>query len=103
MGSALLVATANVLRTLDAQAAGCVVDGLLEHQPDLVGLQECGLKRYPVLRRRGRVGLLPGRLVGAGRGSGYLWLMPMTGGCAVGARVDRFEPLDAELRLLSGP
>ena len=104
MGSSMLVATANVLRDLDARAAGTVVDGLLEHRPDLVGLQECGLKRYPVLRRRGRVAFLPGPwgALGAGTG-GYLWLMPLTGGCVVGVRMDRFEPLEAGSRLLSGP
>ena len=104
MGSSMLVATANVLRDLDAQAAGTVVDGLLEHRPDLVGLQECSLKRYPVLRRRGRVAFLPGPVgaLRAGR-SGYLWLMPLTGGCVVGVRTDRFEPLAAGSRLLSGP
>lgn len=105
MRSTLLVATANVLRTLDDEAAGAVVDGLVEHRPDLVGLQECGVRRHRVLRRRGRVRLLPGpaRFAPGDEGPGYVWLLPLTGGCAVGARVDRFELLDAHLRLLSGP
>jgi hypothetical protein len=107
VASSLLVATANVLRTLDGPAAGAALDGVLEHDPDLVGLQEWGPARYGLLRRRGRVRLLPGPPTrdtpAPEEGTGYSWLAPLTGGCAVGARVDRFELLGAGLRLLSGP
>jgi hypothetical protein len=104
MATPLLIGTANVLSSLDSVAAGAVVDDLLGHGPDLVGLQEWGLVRYPLLRERGRVRLLAGWLRGRGAGrTGYSWLAPLAGGCAVGARLDRLEPVGAVLRLLSGP
>lgn len=104
----LLVATANVLRSLDAPVAGEVLDDVLARVPDLVALQEWGLRRYPLLRRRGPVRLLaPGfrtpPLGPGGPRDGYTWLAPLAGGCAVGARTERLRLLDARLRLLSGP
>src|SRR3954449_10202727 len=97
--STLLVATANVLRTLHGDAAGAAVDAVLGHRPDLVCLQEWGLRRFPLLRRRGRAGLLPGPVRGGAPDTEYRWLVPLVGGCAVGARSDRFRPLDADLVL----
>jgi hypothetical protein len=120
--SSLLIGTANVLRSLGPADAGAAVDGLLEHRPHLIGLQEWGPRRSALLQHRGDArllvpgglvagglvagGLRPGRLLlrrgGAGPG-GYTWLTAVVGGCAVGARSDRLEPSRAALRLLSGP
>src|SRR5947209_20348317 len=105
MTSTLLVGTANVLCTLDRARAGAAVDGVLAHEPDLVALQEWGLLRHGVLRRRGSVRLLPDLLPGPLRGrrrpegarKGYRWLAPLAGGCAVGARADRLVLVDAGL------
>jgi hypothetical protein len=99
----LLVGTANVLCTLDAADAGAALDDLLAHEPDLLGLQEWGPRRYPLLRRRGEVRLLPGRVPRGSRTASYTWLAAAVGGCAVGARSDRFRPTGAKVRLLSGP
>lgn len=103
------VATANVQCSLSrTTAAGCL-DAVLDERPDLVGLQEWSLARWPVLARHGRVGLLgwPGHrqplLPRCGRPGRYTWLSPVVGGCAVGARADRYDLVGAGLRLLSRP
>jgi hypothetical protein len=98
------VATANVLRSLDDRDASEALLGLLEHEPDLVGLQEWGLSRHRLLRRTGGVrtvvpGLATGLRTGRGPG-GYTWVVPLAGGCAVGARVERFDLVACRTRLL---
>lgn len=103
------VATANVQCSLSRTTAGACLEAVLDEGPDLVGLQEWSLRRWPVLSRHGRVGLLcwPGRwqpvLPGRGRPGRYTWLSPVVGGCAVGARADRYRLLGAGLHLLSRP
>jgi endonuclease/exonuclease/phosphatase family metal-dependent hydrolase len=97
-----VVATANVLRSLRARQAREALEGILELSPDLVGLQEWGLKRFRLLRELGSVGPVPG--VGARLGSGpYLWNSPMAQGCAIGARADRYDLLSCKPYLLSRP
>jgi hypothetical protein len=83
----LAVATANVLGTLRRPDAYAAVAAVLEHRPDLVALQEW----HPWRR-----GLLA-------RFADYQWYEPLLGGCAVGARRDRFTRLDTQARLLSPP
>ena len=87
--SPLLVGTANVLYSLGPADAAAAVDGLLEHRPHLVGLQEWGPRRSALLQRRGEArlllpgGVLPGglRLGRGGSGpSGYTWLTAVVGG-----------------------
>jgi hypothetical protein len=103
-----VVATANVLYTLGADSARRALAGVLVYEPDLVALQEWHLSRLPLLRETGRVGLVPqigGRLrrTGPQDGLGYLWNSPPMGGCAVGARADRYEMLTCRTRILSLP
>ena len=83
----LVVATANVLGSLDRQEASRAVALVLEHRPDLVALQEWHPWRARVLRQFG----------------GYRWYQPLLGGCALGGLEDRFAPLSRGTRLLSGP
>jgi hypothetical protein len=101
------VATANVLYTLGADSARRALAGVLAHEPDLVALQEWHLSRVPLLRETGHVGLVPqigGRLRRTREeGPDYLWNSPPMGGCAVGARADRYELLSCRSRLLSAP
>jgi hypothetical protein len=104
--SQTVVATANVLRSLRSDVAGAALRGVLELEPDLVGLQEWELTRFGLLRRTGSVGLVHPfgvRLRRRGRISypNYVWSMPLLGGCVVGARTDRFELIDVASRLLS--
>jgi endonuclease/exonuclease/phosphatase family metal-dependent hydrolase len=95
------VATANVLYTLGTDDARTALRQVLALEPDLVGLQEWLPTRLGLLRETGRVGAVPGRRVR--RQDGYLWNLPVVGGCAVGARADRFELLGCRARLLSPP
>ena len=103
------VATANVLCDLSLPEARRALDLVLEQSPDLVGLQEWSVQRAGLLRERGGVGFvaplarqLPPRLPPLGSaGSGYLWSAPLVGGCVVGARADRFQPVEARSRLVS--
>ena len=46
----MLVATANVLRTLGDGDAAAALGAVLDHGPDLVGLQEWGPRRRRLLR-----------------------------------------------------
>jgi hypothetical protein len=103
--SQTVVATANVNRALRRSAAREALTGILELEPDLVGLQEWSLTRLPLLRETGSVGVVPDlhlRLA-RGRSSGYLWSQPLLGGTPVGARADRFDLLGSGVRLLSRP
>jgi hypothetical protein len=104
-----VVATANVLRDLRSADARAALDGILEHQPDLIGLQEWGPKRIGLLRAHGRVALLPdlglrlGRRRSLGNPGDYLWATALLGGCAVGVRAERYDVLGLRLVLLSRP
>jgi hypothetical protein len=101
------VATANILYTLGRDDARAALAEVLALEPDLVGLQEWRPSRTSLLRETGRVALVPGGVVAPGRrtgGSGpYVWSLGVLGGCAVGARADRFELLSARAVLLSAP
>jgi Endonuclease/Exonuclease/phosphatase family len=83
----LVVATANVLGSLRRLEARVALAAVLEHTPDLVALQEW----HPW-----RAGLL-------GRFADYQWFAPLLGGCAVGARRDRFARIEHGTRVLSRP
>jgi hypothetical protein len=77
---------------------------VLTLEPDLVGLQEWYPRRWRILGRTGRVRFSPGaRLRLPGNAAPYLWNAPVLGGCVVGARADRFEPISSRVRLLSRP
>jgi hypothetical protein len=82
---------------------------VLDLWPDLIGLQEWYPARFPILAGTGRVGLVPHLGVRSPRRAAtagtptYLWNTPLLGGCAVGARADRFELLRSRTRLLSRP
>lgn len=103
-----IVATANVLKTLDTEQAGAAIRGVLSTGPDLVGLQECVRARVGLLREIGDVsvtflGLLSGvRLRGHGLARHYHWVSALFGDCVVGARADRYELLGCRTRILSG-
>lgn len=104
MATSVVVATANVLCTLDAADARRALRLVLDAGPDLVGLQEWQLPRLRLLRESGTVRLVPapGRLARrTAPAAGYLWFAPLVGGCAVGMRAERFEPVSATVRLLS--
>ncbi|MEO7352162.1 MAG: hypothetical protein ABIW17_09715, partial [Marmoricola sp.] len=82
------------------------LDTVLDLRPDLVGLQEWYPSRFRLLQRTGRLGLVPhigGRLPRSGDSGApaYFWNTPLVGGCAVGARSDRFEMLSCRTRFLS--
>jgi hypothetical protein len=83
----LVVATANVLGSLPRREARAAVAAVLEHEPDLVGLQEWHPWRTGVLRGF----------------RDYYWFQPLLGGCAVGARRDRFTRVSRGTRVLSPP
>ena len=83
------VATANVRQSLPRPVALGAVAAVLERDPDLVGLQEWYPLRAGLLRR--------------GAGAAYHWHTPVLGGCAVGARRDRYRPLRVRWRVLSRP
>jgi hypothetical protein len=102
------VAAANVSSTLgraDARSALHLVLGLA---PDLVALQEWPLTRLGLLRESGTATTVPPLWPGPRRRDpvardGYVWSAPVVGGCAVGARSDRYDLLGVRLRLLSRP
>jgi hypothetical protein len=102
------VATANVLYTLGKGQARTALREVLALEPDLVGLQEWYPSRLEILRETGRVGPVPRYRIRQdlpnARGSGgYVWNLPLVGGCVVGARADRFELLACRARWLSWP
>jgi endonuclease/exonuclease/phosphatase family metal-dependent hydrolase len=95
------VATANVLCDLGAADARRALSGVLECEPDLVGLQEWSLARYRLLAETGSVQLPFGAGTPRHRGD-YHWVQPVFGGCVVGARRDRFALRSARTVALSG-
>ncbi len=100
-----VVASANVLFTLRDDEAAEALHAILDREPDLVGLQEWGVSRYPLLSETGwlRLPFLRGvrlRRSGGGGAAGYVWAVPLLGGCPVGARGDRFELLECHVRIL---
>jgi hypothetical protein len=112
------VASANMLESLTACEARRALADVLALEPDLIGLQEWYPTRLRILSETGRVGFVPdlglargsrrsstrGRTRGGAGGTpAYLWNTPMLGGCAVGARADRFELVQCRTRLLSRP
>jgi hypothetical protein len=106
MGAKTDVASANILSSLSPTHARKALDDVLDLSPDLVGLQEWYPSRSRLLRETGLLGLVPhigGRLGrSAARGTpDYLWNTPLVGGCAVGARADRFELIQCRTRFLS--
>jgi hypothetical protein len=103
-----VVATANVLYELGRRDARAALGDVLETAPDLVGLQEWNVTRYQLLRETGSVELGPRLSTHRRRAkkrptAGYHWVLPLLGGCAVGARAARFELVESRSRLLSGP
>ena len=100
MTSHTVVATANVNRNLGAHDARQALRGVLELEPDLVGLQEWHPWRRRLLVETGSAGLL--RWLRSRRGSGrYVWAMPVRGDCVVGARSERFSLVEARTVVLS--
>jgi hypothetical protein len=100
--SPLVVATANVQRSLSGGDARESLTAALAHEPDLVGLQEWGIARWALLRETGAVRTVPSRRVDVPRRN-YLWCVPVYGGCPVGVRAERFELLETRLSVLSRP
>jgi hypothetical protein len=89
-----VVATANVNRALGTADARRVLREVLEHKPDLVGLQEWHPWRLRLLTETGTVAVARRREVGRRR-DGYVWTSPFLGDCVVGARRERFALVDA--------
>jgi hypothetical protein len=108
-----VAATANVLVRLPAADARAALGIVLERRPDVVLLQEWGLRRLGLLRETGSVRVVPvpglrlPRRPPAPRAGGdhpaYTWVAPALGQCPVGLRGDRYDVLDARVRLLLGP
>lgn len=71
----MLVATANVLRDISSGEAAAALGDVLAHGPDLVGLQEWGVRRRPVTRAADPA---------------YAWVSSLYGENALGWRRDRF-------------
>jgi hypothetical protein len=82
----LRVATANVLRDITRAQAAAALASVLDHDPDLVGLQEWGL------RRRGLVDAHPA----------WSWITPAYGENAVGFRASRYTLLGWRHAFLGG-
>jgi len=102
------VASANIQDALDPVQAQGALRSVLDLAPDLVGLQEWSPARFRILARTGHLGLVPDLGVRLPRSAAeatptYLWNTPLVGGCAVGARTDRFELVRCRTRLLSRP
>ena len=102
------MASANIQSSLDAVQARRSLRSVLDLWPDLVGLQEWYPSRFQILAETGRTGLVPHLGVrwprGAAEGTpAYLWNAPLLGGCAVGARADRFELVRCRTHRLSRP
>jgi endonuclease/exonuclease/phosphatase family metal-dependent hydrolase len=102
VSSHTVAATTNVLRELGAGDALRALQGVLELDPDLVGLQEWHPTRYRLLAETGPVDLLPGRRRRR-NSDGYHWTLPILGGCVVGARGARFRLVNSRSVVLSGP
>jgi hypothetical protein len=95
------VATANVLCDLGLRDARRALTGVLGHEPDLIGLQEWSPSRFRLLAETGSVRLPLGPAVSRRAGE-YQWVLPLYGGCVVGARRDRFVLRDVRVAALSG-
>ena len=108
-GAMTTVASANILYKLPAREAEVALRQVLEHEPDLVGLQEWYVSRLLLLRRFGDVRVVPSPLPSLGvslrarpRSTAYHWISAVPGGNVVGARLDRFEPLSSRVVFVSG-
>ena len=102
------MASANIQDALDPVQAQRALRSVLDLSPDLIGLQEWPPARFRILARTGRLGLVPHLGARLPRSAveatpTYLWNTPLVGGCAVGARTDRFELVGCRTRLLSRP
>lgn len=88
------IATANVLHSLNQEAAKSALEEMLAYNPDIFGLNEWPASRIPLLRETGRVyrpirresGLFPGHPI-----SGYVWVKPLLGGNPIGLKAERFH------------
>lgn len=102
------VVTANILFKLSRTDAALALETVLAHEPDLIGLQEWYVSRTDLLSRTGDVLLTPscGLLRLASRSAApaqdYHWVSTIGAGCAVGARLDRFDLLEGRSVVLSG-
>lgn len=107
VSSQTVVATANILRDLNRGDARAALAGVLDAQPDLVGLQEWNILRLRLLGETGSVAVVAGghprlgRIRVGRRRSGYVWTAPLIGGTPVAARADRFELVESFSRHLS--
>jgi hypothetical protein len=106
--STTVVASANILYKLPARDARTALTQVLATEPDLVGLQEWYVSRLLLLRRFGDVRVVTSPLPSVGaslrgpRDSAYHWISAVPGGNAVGARVDRFDPVSSRVVFVSG-
>jgi hypothetical protein len=105
MSGSTVVASANILYKLPQREARTALTQVLDHEPDLVGLQEWYVSRLGLLRRFGDVRVVPS--LGAGllrrpRDPAYHWVSAVAGGNVVGARADRFDPVSARVVFVSG-
>jgi len=103
--SRTVVASANILYKLPRREARTALVQVLDHEPDLVGLQEWYVSRLGLLRRFGDVRVVPS--LGTGllrrpRDPAYHWVSAVAGGNVVGARADRFDPVSARVVFVSG-
>jgi hypothetical protein len=99
-----VVATANIEYRLPLARAHEALQVVLAHEPDLVGLQEWHLPRVPSLRRVGSLVVPPAAGMRFGDAAApYAWTGLLVGGCAVGARTDRYVQLGARAVRLSWP
>jgi len=104
MAGQTVVASANILYTLDRHDARTTLTQVLESEPDLVGLQEWYVARLRLLREFGDVRVVPGwrtGRLGTRHDAAYHWVSAVAGGNVVGARADRFEPVSARVVFLS--
>lgn len=104
MSTQTVVASANILYTLPQRDARTALVQVLEHEPDLVGLQEWYVSRLRLLRQFGDVRVIPSlgtRLLRRPRDPAYHWISSAAGGNVVGARADRFDPVSSRVVFLS--
>jgi hypothetical protein len=102
--SGLVVATFNVQETLCASDALLALGQVLERSPDVIGLQEWHLRRWPLLRAAGSVRPAPWvRLLRTSVEADFTWRAAPVGGCVIGIRQDRFELRSCTAHVLSWP
>jgi hypothetical protein len=92
----VIVATANVLKTLGQDDAARSLNAVMIHRPQMVGLQEWDKSRRPLLALRGRVFRLPRLRKRLGRKaptSGYVFGYPLGGAPPVGVDAEWGELL----------